>query len=378
MRVGLVIYGSLKTLSGGYLYDRVLVEYLRAQGDQVEVISLPDRSYPGRLAGNLFRPRSVGKAQLPLDILLQDELCHPSLIWWNRKLKGSDGVPVISIVHHLLTSEPGHHLWLAPLYRRVELAYLRSVDGFIFNSETTRKVVENAVGQDLDSVVSQPGADRLNPSVSDEEIIARSRTDGPLRILYLGNVIPRKGLDVLMDALLRLSENAWELTVVGSLEMDRDYSAIVKQMVGIGGFEGRIRFTGPLEDIQLVREMENHHLMALPSYYEGYGIAYLEAMGFGMPVIASDAGAAPEIITAGVDGFLIPPGDSAALADLIEGLMADRPRLAQMGCAARRRYLASPRWAESMEKIRSFLRNVMDRRGLNGWGSRLSTGGENE
>ncbi len=75
MKLGLVIYGSLDTLSGGYLYDRKLVEYLRAQGDTVEIISLPWRNYAAHLTDNLhFR--------LPpdLDLLIQDELNHPSLI----------------------------------------------------------------------------------------------------------------------------------------------------------------------------------------------------------------------------------------------------------------------------------------------------------
>ena len=54
MKLGLVIYGSLDTVSGGYLYDRKLAEYLRAQGDEVEIISLPWRSYAAHLTDNLF------------------------------------------------------------------------------------------------------------------------------------------------------------------------------------------------------------------------------------------------------------------------------------------------------------------------------------
>jgi hypothetical protein len=70
MKLGLLIYGSLETLSGGYLYDRKLVEHLRTQGDTVEIISLPWRNYAAHLTDN-FRFR------LPphLDLLIQDELC---------------------------------------------------------------------------------------------------------------------------------------------------------------------------------------------------------------------------------------------------------------------------------------------------------------
>jgi hypothetical protein len=72
MHIGLIIYGSLDTISGGYFYDRKLVEYLRSQGDVVEIISLPWRNYTSHLMDN-FRFRLPQK----LDILVQDELSHP-------------------------------------------------------------------------------------------------------------------------------------------------------------------------------------------------------------------------------------------------------------------------------------------------------------
>src|SRR5215510_14249852 len=97
MKIGFVIYGSLNMVSGGYLYDRKLAEYLREQDDTVEIISLPWRNYAAHLTDN-FRFR------LPpnLDVLIQDELNHPSLIGANA---GKHPYPVISLVHHLRCSE---------------------------------------------------------------------------------------------------------------------------------------------------------------------------------------------------------------------------------------------------------------------------------
>ncbi len=103
MRLALLIYGSLETISGGYLYDRMLVEYLQRQGDQVEIISLPWRNYARHLCDNLARSLFKQLDQLRVDVLLQDELNHPSLFWVNRRLDGA--VPIVSIVHHLRSSE---------------------------------------------------------------------------------------------------------------------------------------------------------------------------------------------------------------------------------------------------------------------------------
>ncbi|MEK9163446.1 MAG: glycosyltransferase family 1 protein, partial [Chloroflexota bacterium] len=131
MRIGLIIYNSLDTISGGYLYDRKLVEHLRKCGDEVEIISLPYRNYVTHLIHNLQSPISDHSH---FDILLQDELNHPSLFLLNRFIKGR--YPIISIVHHLRISEQ-HPSWQNMFYGVIERAYLNSVDGFIFNSEAT-------------------------------------------------------------------------------------------------------------------------------------------------------------------------------------------------------------------------------------------------
>src|SRR5512133_273198 len=133
MKIGFVIYGSLDTLSGGYLYDRKLVEYLRTQGDTVEIISMPPgmtgrsdwRNYAAHLGDNFTFRLPTG-----LDILIQDELNHPSLIAANA---GKHPYPIISLVHHLRCSEL-RPKWQNRFYRLVEKAYLNSIDGFIFNS----------------------------------------------------------------------------------------------------------------------------------------------------------------------------------------------------------------------------------------------------
>jgi glycosyltransferase involved in cell wall biosynthesis len=129
--------------------------------------------------------------------------------------------------------------------------------------------------------------------------------------------------------------------------------------------QNQVKFSGPLQDQALVEAFRSSHVLVVPSSYEGFGIAYLEGMAFGLPAIASTAGAAGEIITHGQDGFLISPGDSRALAEHLLQLATDRHLLLGLSLAARERFLAHPTWEQSGEVSRKFLMNTIERKGVN-------------
>jgi glycosyltransferase involved in cell wall biosynthesis len=355
VRIGLVIYGSLETVSGGYIYDRVLVEHLCHQGDWVEIISLPWRDYGRHLTDNFSWSMYQRLSRAPLDVLLQDELNHPSLLGLNRWLRGRVCYPILAIVHHLRCSE-ARPSWQNRLYRWVERFYLATVDGFIFNSQTTKAAVDGVLGVTRPAVVAQPGGDRLSLTLTPSQIVSRARQPGPLRILFIGNLISRKGLHILLDGLSRLGRDSWQLDVVGSLEVDPTYVRAIRDQISELGVTQLVMLSGSVSDLELAVRLSQSHLLCVPSSYEGFGIVYLEAMGAGLPVIASQAGAAWEIITHGREGFLVPHDDAAALARHIDMLIQDRELLARMSLAAHNHYKDHPTWSESAERVRQFLR----------------------
>ncbi len=356
MRAGLLIYGSLDTPSGGYLYDRQVAEHLRRQGDEVTVIALPWRDYARHLADNLSSDLLDRLRSLPLDVLLQDELNHPSLAWLNRRLRPHVGYPIITIVHNLRSSE-ARPAWQRPAYRLVERQYLTTVDGLVCNSLTTQQSVEDLIGPGMPTVVAYPAGDRLSPEISEAEITARARREGPLRIVFLANVLPGKGLHTLVSALAILPRERFRLDVAGSLSAAPAYARAIRYEIAAAGLAGQVELHGLLSDERLVPLLSQAHVVVVPSFWEGFGIAYLEGMGFGLPAIGSTAGAAAETITHGRDGYLVEPGDAAELATYLLRLGHDRQRLAVMGGNARRRYLAHPTWEQTAAQVRSFLRS---------------------
>jgi glycosyltransferase involved in cell wall biosynthesis len=353
MKLAIIIYGSLDTLSGGYFYDRKLVEYLRAQRDSVDIISLPWRNYAAHLADNFSFRLPHG-----YDIIIEDELNHPSLLAANA---ATHPCPVVSLVHHLRCSEE-RPAWQNSLYRIVEKKYLQGVDGFIFNSQTTQGAAQSVAQNRKPSIVAYPPTDRFGAPLAEAKIESRASESGPLRILFLGNLIHRKGLHTLLDALTSVSQDTisrYEVDIVGSLEMDLAYSQSMQEFVAVNGLSSLVRFHGPLDHEPLREQFARAHVLCVPSSYEGFGIVYLEGMGFGLPAIGTTEGAAGEIIRDGETGFLVPPRSADRLAARLASLAADRSLLTRLSLNARRRYLEQPSWMETASNIRNFLQTMI-------------------
>lgn len=352
MKVGLVIYGDLNTLSGGYLYDRKLVEYLQNQGDEVEVISLPWRNYLRHSTDNFSLALKNRLRRLRADVLLQDELNHPSLFLLNRQLRKVVALPLVSIVHHLRCME--EHPWILRwLYRQIERVYLNSVDGFICNSQTTLQTVRRFVKSQKPAVVATPGGDGLEVPTS-ENIAAHSQSPF-VRLLFVGNWIPRKGLHTLLEALQGLLDLDWRLYVVGRTNLLPSYEQKIRRMIESGGLSQRVEIRGAVSDEELLKRWQTADVLVVPSQYEGFGIVYLEAMRFGVIPIGGQSGAAHEIIQSGINGFLVPPNSPADLRETLRKILTDPDWMNSIKKAARVRYEQFPTWQSSMASVRKFL-----------------------
>jgi glycosyltransferase involved in cell wall biosynthesis len=351
MRVGLILNGSLNTISGSHFYDRQLVEYLRRCGDTVEVFSLPPRSYLRCLTDNVVTDwhKTIEAAQL--DVLLQDDASHPALLTLNRKLRGRAAYPIISIVHRLCSGETD-----SPLHRWIERRYLASVDGFICTSETTQRAVCAALKQAelARSMVVTPAGDRFDQIDAKSFVRQRANEPGPLRLVFVGDAIKRTGLLILLEALLKLPAGLCQLTIVGNTELDALYMRVVYHLFMVTHLTG-VTLAGVVSDTELAQLFANSHVVVVPAEYGGFGTTFLEGMGFGLPAIGSTAGGACEIIEDEVNGYLVPPHDPTVLAQRLKTLATDRGKLARMSLAASEKFSAQPGWNDSLARVRPAL-----------------------
>jgi glycosyltransferase involved in cell wall biosynthesis len=155
-----------------------------------------------------------------------------------------------------------------------------------------------------------------------------------------------------------VDRSLWRLTVAGGLDFDPAHTAEIRQRIQQLGLAGSVRLIGPCDDETLIELLSASHIFCMPYAYEGFGIAMLEAMAFGLPAIGSRAGAAAETISHGDNGFLLAPDDLAGLEPLLVHLQHDREALFRLSLAARATYAACPGWQDSIAAIHGFLQSM--------------------
>ena len=186
-------------------------------------------------------------------------------------------------------------------------------------------------------------------------MVSSRAQSGPLRVLFVGNVIRRKGLHILIAALAQLSPDLWVLDIVGDETIEPAYTAEIIEAIEHLPDGVQVNRLGRLEQEELASRFLAAHVLSVPSSYEGFGIVYVEGFGYGLPALATTSGAAGEVIEDAVTGFLIPPEDANQLARCLFQLATDRELLSDMGTRALQRYAEFPTWESSTSRIRQFL-----------------------
>jgi glycosyltransferase involved in cell wall biosynthesis len=348
-RLWFLIPGDLDTPTGGYRYDKRIIQGLRVLGWGVEHRALiGDFPLPGRTA--LEAAREVVAAIPDGGTVVVDGLAYGAL----PEVAESEGarLGLIALVHHPLWMETGLDSSLSELLRRSEARALAQARGMIVTSDATARLLsDRGIARDRIRVVV-PGVDRAP---------AATGSPGPdTRLLCVATVTPRKGHDLLLRALVGLTELPWHLRCVGSLDRDTQWSSEMRRLARDLGLDGRVTFTGALEDRQLELEYRQADLFVLPTRFEGYGMVAAEALAHGLPIVATRTGAMPELIPPQA-GALVAPEEPEALRVALEGLMADVASRRRLAVGARTAGLRLPTWCESAGAFAAACRGLLAR-----------------
>ena len=200
------------------------------------------------------------------------------------------------------------------------------------------------------------------PSGVDPVLFSTSRPDpvadvGHPRVVFVGRMAPQKGAHTLVQAIPMLRHSAAHLLLVGDGPQRADLERAAARL----GIADRVRVTGFVPHEEVPAFLAHADVLALPSFYEELGSVLVEAMQVGLPIVASSVGGIPEVLTDGVTGRLVPPGDPRALATAIDEVLADRELARRLGEAARER-ASGFHWDTLAGRVLELYRSVAGRR----------------
>ena len=343
-RLYFVVPGDIETRTGGYGYDREILAGLRARGWQVALVSLTG-TYPSPTELDRATAAAALAALPDGALVLVDGLAFgalPAEVGYERTR-----LRLIALVHHPLGLETGISEDDSKRLLASEEKALTAAVGVVVTSPRTVGAVQDLGFPGDRIVVVEPGTESAEP--------AKGSGGGPLHLLCVASVVPRKGYDTLLDALASLMHLDWTLTIVGSLDREAAYASEIAARCGAAPFNQRVTLAGELAGAALESQYVAADLFVLPTHYEGYGMVIAEAVARAIPVVSTKTGAIESLVGDSA-GVLVPPGDAASLSHALETLLTDRARLGQLrqGALARRGTLQT--WAAAAASMEQALR----------------------
>jgi glycosyltransferase involved in cell wall biosynthesis len=350
-KIAVLVPGPLDTRTGGYEYDRRVIEGLRASGWQVDARELregfPHPSAEARREAARLLASLAGDTLVLIDGLafgaMPVEACRES-----ARLK------LLALVHMPLAEAIGLDRRMAAELEAGERAALSAA----------RFVI--ATGNSSADLLSRYGVERGRIAViepgTDPAALSRGSDGTRVELLSVGSVTEGKGTELLVAALAMIPERNWHLTCAGSLDRDPAAVARVKAIVRRERLDDRVALVGELDAAALRARYDEADVFVLATLRETYCMAVAEALARGLPVVSTQTGAIPELVRPGANGtpagLITPPGDVKAMARELSRVCGDSALRATLARGARQARTRLPRWETAIARLNDVLERV--------------------
>lgn len=276
------------------------------------------------------------------------------------------GLPVVATVHHPITRDRQLDLaaarwWRKPLVRRwygfaaMQKRVARAIPDLLTVSSASACDIAADFGVSRERL-------QVVPLGVDTEVYRPGDARVPGRIIAIASAdVPLKGVAHLLTAVAKLrTERDLELQLVARLEPNGPTEKLIAEL----GISDIVHTSSGLSDAELAGLLASAEIACIPSLYEGFSLPAVEAMASGTPIVASRAGALPEVL--GTDGRcaqLVTPGDAEELTEVLAGLLDDPARRDRLGAGGRRRALEVYSWEAVAAQTVAVYRRAIARTG---------------
>jgi len=327
------IPGDIETKTGGYIYERTLLHSLRAAGRPVDHLILP-ASFPDPSPADMAEAIATMAAVPPDCPLIIDGLVFGAV---DTAGLANVRAPIVAMIHHPLALETGLSADRAALLYRREADNLRLAARVVVPSPHTADILTSRYGVEPGCIlIAPPGFRPADP--------VRLPTSPPL-ILSVGILAPRKGHDILLQALARMTDLDWQAVIVGAPIFPQT-AADLRVLHATLALGDRVCFAGLIDEAALIDHYRRATVFALATRYEGYGMVFGEALLHGLPIVACRVGAVPQTVPEGA-GLLVPPDDPATFATALRLLLTDSAERSRLALAAQTAGQALPDAADT-------------------------------
>jgi glycosyltransferase involved in cell wall biosynthesis len=334
---------------------------LRDRIDLLEVATMWTAGFPEPRTFSLRAARLLRERLADFDVVHDNQTLGYGVLDIARA-----GLPLVTTIHHPITFDRRVDLAAATTWRR--RLSLRRWYGFLRMQRRVARRLPHVLCPSASSardIVTDFGVDpariQVVPLGVDAVFAPASAPRVPGRIVAMASAdTPMKGVATLLEAFAKLrTERDVELVLVSRPRP----GGRTEQLLDRLSITDSVRFVHGITDTELAELVGSAEVACVPSLYEGFSLPTAEAMACGTPLVASRAGAIPEVV--GPDGLcadLVTPGDVGELAAALEALLDDPLRRARMGAAGRQRVLDEFSWRAVAEATAAAYQRAIDER----------------
>lgn len=357
--------GANPPQTGGELYNFKLSQYLEQQGWQQEYVSLHEKKHYLRLSKIPFLGNAIASLIFAIilfkyrGILVEDHYFSQYLFLTNILQRIFFKSKIVVIVHLFYSYDSSDKFLIRRFINRIIEKFRLSFADLIITSSKYSKseIVSVGINPELVHVLS-PGLDRDKFNILSSFGCDREDSKTNQKILCVGNYVPRKGIIHLIEAFSQINRHNFTLHLVGNRKKNSSYYNQLKKAVEKLKLTECVVFHDGSNQENIKQLYASADIFVLPSFKETFGIVFLEAMHYGLPIITTNVSAMPELIEEGKNGFLVPPGDSQALAKAISKLIENPDLIEKMAETGRKKVATSYYWEQTGFKFVKILEDM--------------------